>query len=161
MVILLQIISITIESDDFFSEGALKVLWTLDLNINYYIKMINIYHYLSKDVFDTLLNKIQKNICNSVIRDQKLFLDYFEINYKKINKMINSIVNEKIKKEIQDSLLFFRPFDFKELYEFMNILINMNFSNKNLIIESFININKKLINEENIKFITNKINLIL
>ena len=143
-------------------DRNLEMLWILDKYINYYLMMSKKYYYLSKDVFTELIDIVRKQICNSIIKEAK-FLKYFQINYPKFEQILNTLKNvnnyNNSKKDFQNSLLFFRPNTFSELYDFINILVSMKILNKNTIIDNFIDINKNLINEENIKFITNKINI--
>lgn len=149
-----------ISSDNnILQNDKLYILWVLDTSINYYLMMIKKYNYLSTYVFDDIINIIEKNIGSCIIKDRVNFLKYFQINYKKFDKILELIDEPKNKKKIQDSLLFFKPTNFNELYDFMNILISMNITNKDIIICHFIKINKKIITEENIKFISNKINV--
>ena len=142
----------------FFQNNKLYMLWEMDSNINYYITMNKKYDYFSEKCFNELLDIIQKNIGNCIIGEHENFLKYFQANSNKFDKIFDFINEDKVKKQIQDTLLFFKPSNLRELYDFTNILLNMHIVNKNTIIDNFIQINKSLINEENIKFITNKIN---
>jgi hypothetical protein len=152
---------IILVSDDnnILQNDKLYILWVLDISINYYLMMIKKYNYLSVQVFDDIINIIEKNISICIIKNRVNFLKYFQINFKKFNIILELIDEPKNKKKIQDSLLFFKPTNFIELYDFINILISMNITNKDTIICNFIEINKKIITKENIKFISNKINV--
>ncbi len=139
-------------------DKNLEMLWELDNCINYYLIMNKKYNYLSNEVFLELIEIVKTRICNSIITEDVNFLKYFQINFTKFDEILKYIQDEKCKKNFQESLLFFRPNNFSQLYDFMNVLVCMKIANKNIIIDNFIEINKGLINEENIKFITNKIN---
>tara|TARA_Y100000590_G_scaffold449788_1_gene588469 strand:- start:868 stop:2730 length:1863 start_codon:yes stop_codon:yes gene_type:complete len=138
----------------------LEMLWELDNYINYYIVMNKKYNYLPNQVFNESIDIIKTYVCNCIIKEKVNFLKYLQINYTKFDNILKYIHDDGYGfKNFQESLLFFRPNNFSELYDFMNVLIIMKISNKDTIIDSFIEVNKNLINEENIKFITNKINI--
>jgi hypothetical protein len=145
-------------NNNFFSDTHIKDLWNLNKNIDYLTTMINKYTYLSNTIFNDLINIIQNNICECILSNKDNFLSYFKCNSNKFENLLK-IVNTEKKLDIQKSLLFFKPSNFEELYDFMNSLIVMKLENKDLVIDNFIKINKHLINKKNIKYITNKIDM--
>ena len=152
-------LSIISYDNNILQDDKLYILWVLDTSIDYYLTVIKKYNYLSIKVFDDIIDIIEKNIGNCIIKDHVSFLKYLQINSKKFDIILELIDEPKNKKKIQSSILFLKPNNFNELYDFMNILISMNITNKDTIICHFIVINKKIITDENIKFITNKINV--
>lgn len=144
--------------ESFFNDKKyIRGLFELDMNLNYLIKTKIKYEYLPEKVFDSLIKIILNNINDCMKYDKKNYLNYFQINSVKFDYIFKIIKSFEKKNEIRDVLLFYTPDNFIELYDFMNILIKMNISDKESIIDIFIKNNKKLINEESIKFITNKI----
>lgn len=143
--------------ESFFNDKYIMGLFELDMNLNYLIKTKIKYEYLPEKVFDSLIKIILNNINDCMKYDKKNYLNYFQINSVKFDYIFKIIKSLEKKNEIRDVLLFYTPDNFIELYDFMNILIKMNISDKESIIDIFIQNNKKLINEESIKLITNKI----
>ena len=146
-----------IEESFFNDRKYIRYLWELDMNLNYLIKTKIKYEYLPEKVFDILIKIILNNINDCIKYDKKNYLNYFQINSVKFDNIFKIIKSFEKKNELRDVLLFYTPDNFIDLYDFMNILIKMNISDKESIINIFILNNKKLINEESIKFITNKI----
>jgi len=141
-----------------FIDEYMVDLSNLNQSLDYYLFMSKKYKYFEDSTFDNLITIIQQNIGNCIIKYNSEFLIYLQNNNSKINSLLNSVSNNQSKKDIQESILFFRPINFLELYTFMNILVELDIDNKEIIIDKFIQINKKLINDENIKFVTHKIN---
>lgn len=142
---------------DFIDEYMVD-LSNLNQSLDYYLFMSKKYKYFENTTFDNLITIIQQNIGNCIIKYNSEFLIYLQNNNNKINSLLNYISNNQVKKDIQETILFFRPINFSELYTFMNIIVDLDIDNKETIIDKFIQINKKLINDDNIKFITHKIN---
>lgn len=133
-----------------------KNLWELDSLINYFLFIINKYNYFQENVLKDTLSTIEISIGKNIIDDNNNFLEYLKNNYKKINTLLSLDIPEG--KKIQESLLFYRPHTFSELYDFINIICNINIDNKTSIIDNFINLHKNLINEDDISLLVDKIN---
>ena len=125
--------------------------------IDYFIKCKNIYKYLSNDVF----SQLHVNICNIIgnlslkSKNNECLLLFYESMISKINYTLNN--SSSMKPEIQEKILYFSPTNFDELYNFMSILNNLDIDDKNIIMNKFININKNIITNDNIKNMSQKI----
>ena len=133
-----------------------KNLWELDSLINYFLFIINKYNYFQENVLKDTLSTIEISVGKNIIDDNNNFLEYLKNNYKKINTLLSLDIPEG--KKIQESLLFYRPHTFSELYDFINIICNINIDNKTSIIDNFIKLHKNLINEDDISLLVDKIN---
>lgn len=127
--------------------------------IDYFIKCKNIYKYLSNDVF----SQLHVNICNIIgnlslfSKNNECLLLFYESMISKINYTLNN--SSSMKPEIQEKILYFSPTNFDELYNFMIILNNLDIDDKNIIMNKFININKNIITIDNIKNLSQKIDM--
>ena len=118
--------------------------------------IINKYNYFQENILKETLSTIEISVGKNIIDDNNNFLEYLKNHYKKINTLLSLDIPEA--KKIQESLLFYRPHSFSELYDFINIICNINIENKTSIIDNFINLHKNLINEDDISLLVDKIN---